>query len=82
MNNHPHGIPNAHAAPMAMSFHKNQAGPLAAVGGPNGNGGAQGGNQGNILPANVVPSTHANNFMNRKKINTQQQNRSHSVNTH
>jgi len=39
-------------------------------------------NRGNILPANVLPTTHGNNFINRKKINTQQQNRSHSVNTH
>lgn len=78
MNNHPHNIgnmPGAHAAPLAMSFHKNQAGPLGAVGG-------NGGQGGNILPANVVPTTHQNNFMNRKKINTQNGNRSHSVNTH
>jgi hypothetical protein len=57
-----------------MSFHK---GPGAANGA-----GPQGANGGTILPANVVPSTHAQNFMNRKKINTQQQNRSHSVNAH
>ena len=78
MNNHPHGLGGGHAPAMAMSFHKSPAG----VGGPNNNGGATNGAGGNILPANVVPSTHANNFMNRKKINTQQQNRSHSVNTH
>jgi hypothetical protein len=30
----------------------------------------------------VEGNTYTNNFMNHKKINTQQQNRSHSVNTH
>ena len=70
MNNHPHGIGamgGGHPGPISMSFHKGQAGPLAAVGGPSGNGGS---GPGTILPANVVPSTHTNNFMNRKKINT------------
>jgi len=54
MNNHPHGLgpmASGHPAAMAMSFHKN---PGAAN-----NGGPQGANGGTILPANVVPSTHA-----------------------
>lgn len=77
MNNNQHNVggmggmggPQNMAPPMAMSFHKN------------GNQNSSQGQNG-ILPQNVVPQTHANNFINRKKINTSQQNRSHSVNAH
>jgi len=68
MNNNQHNVggmggmggPQNMAPPMAMSFHKNS------------NQNNQGAPNNGILPSNVMPQTHANNFINRKKINTSQ----------